>query len=206
MRAFSALAFAVLAAGCFTPDLGEGAVACGVNNACPPRYFCHADKRCYKTPDGSGAGDMAETFDFGGVDFAACMKATCGAQSCGVIPDNCGATVDCGNLCSMGKSCGGGGTPHQCGCATQVSCGNRNCGTMPDGCGGVQSCGGSCPSGQSCGGGSNMTANVCASGPACSPGQCQGKECGLVSDGCSSVLDCGGCSGGKSCGTDHMCH
>ncbi|MGZ3406700.1 MAG: hypothetical protein ACXVAN_09690 [Polyangia bacterium] len=209
MRASSALALAILLAGCFTPDLGDGALACGTNGACPPRYYCHADQRCYKTPDASGGGDMADTFDFAGGDFAACMKVTCGAQSCGVIPDNCGSTIDCGNLCSMGKSCGGGGTPHQCGCVTQVACGNRNCGTMPDGCGGVQSCGGACPSGQTCGGGGagSRMANVCSGGPTCTVKTCTaGKDCGLISDGCAAVLDCGMCPANKSCGTDHMCH
>lgn len=214
MRALSAfaLAFAVLAAGCFTPELGDGAVACGANGACPPRYFCHADNRCYKTPDGNdggGGGDLGDTFDFAGGDFAACMKVTCGAQSCGVIPDNCGSVVDCGNLCSMGKSCGGGGTPHQCGCPTEVSCGMHNCGTLPDGCGGVLSCGASCPTGQMCGAGNGgaKKPNICGSGQACTPKMCQaGKDCGLISDGCSAVLDCGSCTGGKSCGSDHLCH
>lgn len=204
MRLLSAIAVAAVVAGCFNPGLGDGAVACGANDACPPRYFCHADHRCYHLP-GAIAGDMqAESFDFSGADFAACTKTSCGAQSCGVIPDNCGGTVDCGNGCTMGKSCGGGGTPHQCGCPAQVSCGGRDCGTLPDGCGGVLSCGGSCPSGQTCGAGGN--ANVCGGGPACSPGSCQNKQCGLISDGCMAVLDCGMCVVGKSCGSDHMCH
>lgn len=210
MRALTAFALSLVAAGCFTPDLGDGAIACGANRACPPRYFCHADNHCYKTPDSGGDADLGgETFDFAGGDFAACVRAICGAQSCGVIPDNCGSTMDCGNLCSTGRSCGGGGTPHQCGCPTQVSCGNRNCGTIPDGCGGVESCGGTCPSGQTCGGGGggSKMPNVCASGPACMPKVCQqDKDCGIISDGCSAALDCGMCKSGKSCGTDHMCH
>jgi hypothetical protein len=209
VRALYACAFALVAAGCFSPGLGDGAVACGDGDRCPPRYFCHAvDRRCYKTPDEGGA-DFGESFDFGGEDFASCSRASCGPQSCGVIPDECGGTLDCGDGCSMGRSCGGGGTPHQCGCPTQVSCGARNCGTMPDGCGGVESCGASCPSGQTCGGGNGgaKMPNVCSAGQACVPMTCQvGKQCGLVSDGCSAVLDCGACQQGKSCGADHMCH
>jgi hypothetical protein len=203
VRAVSAFGLALLIAGCFTPNLGDGAVACGVNGLCPARYFCHSDNRCYKTPDTSG-GDMAETFDFAAGDFAGCMKATCGPQSCGIIPDNCGSTIDCGNMCTIGKSCGGGGTPHECGCATQISCGSRNCGTALDGCGGVQSCGGACTGGQSCGA---KMPNVCGGGATCMPKACAGGNCGLISDGCSAVLDCGMCSGGKTCSsTDHMCH
>ncbi len=216
MRASSAWALTILLAGCFTPNLGDGAVACGTNDLCPPRYFCHpADRHCYLAPavgggdDGGAAADLAGSFDFAGDDFASCMKTSCGAESCGVIPDNCGGTVDCGNSCSMGKSCGGGGTPHECGCATEVSCGTRNCGTIPDGCGGVESCGASCPSGRSCGGGNggNKMPNVCGAGMACAPKTCTaGKDCGLISDGCSAVLDCGACPTGKSCGSDHQCH
>lgn len=187
-------------------------MACGVNQLCPTKYFCHSDNHCYKAPESVGGddmSDMSDTFDFAGGDFAACKKAMCGTESCGVIPDNCGSTIDCGNLCPMGRSCGGGGVPHECGCPTEVTCGARNCGTIPDGCGGVLSCGGMCPTGQSCGGGPNGTrmANVCASGAICTPKICMaGKDCGLISDGCSAVLDCMMCPTGKSCGADHQCH
>ncbi|MCA1665490.1 MAG: hypothetical protein LC659_14695 [Myxococcales bacterium] len=211
MRASFAFVLA-LVAGCFTPDLGDGKVACGVNQLCPTHYFCHSDNYCWRAAEGGGGGggaDFGETFDFAGGDFAACVKATCDPLACGVIPDNCGSTIDCGSMCSVGKTCGGGGTPHECGCPTQVSCGARNCGTTPDGCGGVLSCGGNCPAGQTCGGGPTGThiANVCAAGAICTPKTCQsGKDCGLISDNCSAVLDCGMCSAGKMCGSDHVCH
>ena len=198
MRAF--VAVTLLAAGCFTPDLGQGQVLCGDNNFCPTGYSCATDGRCYT--DGTDLGSAP-------ADFAMCVKATCGAQTCGVIPDNCGGTVDCGDNCTMGTSCGGGGVPHACGCATSVSCGTKNCGTTPDGCGGVETCGGMCPSGETCGGGSgaNHMANVCGAGAACVPKTCMvGKDCGLISDCCSAAIDCGMCQTGKSCGADHMCH
>jgi hypothetical protein len=47
-----------------------------------------------------------------------CAPTTCQAQgaSCGSIPDGCGGTLECG-ACSGGQTCGGGGTPNQCGSA-----------------------------------------------------------------------------------------
>lgn len=51
----------LLVAGCFTPDLGEGQVACGAGGACPPDYVCHDDGRCWHGPaDGgtTGGGDL----------------------------------------------------------------------------------------------------------------------------------------------------
>lgn len=188
---------------CFPPNLGDGAVACGDNGACPPRYFCHAaDQRCWKTPDDSdlseGGDDMAESFDFSGLDFANCTRLiVCDVNQCGVIPDNCGGTLDCGTNCPMGMTCGGGGILHQCGCTTEQYCNGRNCGTMPNGCGGIVACGTNCPSGQLCGAGG--MANVCGTGT-CTPKTCRpNKDCGLISDGCSATLDCGMCQTGKSC-------
>jgi len=193
MRALSALTPLVLmVAGCFPPDLGNGAVACGTGDICPPGYLCRGDKRCWKTPEGG--------YDFAGLDFTNCTRVTCDGERCGVIPDGCGSTIDCGNMCGPGKTCGGGTTPYVCGCGTQVSCGTRNCGTMPDGCGGVVSCGSTtCPPGQTCGGGA-ASPNVCNTGN-CTIRTCRkDKDCGLISDGCSAVLDCGSCPSGKSCG------
>jgi hypothetical protein len=199
-----AWALTLLLAGCFTPDLGEGQVLCGANSACPTGYRCALDGRCYSNGHGPGG------VDDGGGDLAGCVHATCGPQSCGTIGDNCGGTVDCGDNCAAtSTTCGGGGTPHECGCPTLLVCGNRNCGTIPNGCGGVETCGGQCPSGQTCGGGNggNKMPNVCAAGQACTPKVCmQDKDCGLISDGCSAVLNCGACPSNKTCGTDHMCH
>ena len=199
MRAVLA-ALALTLAGCFTPNLGEGKVLCGANQACPTGYVCAGDGRCYTSEPDLGAASS---------DLAGCVRTTCGTNACGVIDDNCGGTVDCGDSnCTTGTTCGGGGTPHVCGCPTQVSCGNHNCGTMPDGCGGSETCGGACPLPQTCGGGNGgmKMANVCGIGMPCMPVKCGGSDCGLISDGCSAVIDCGSCQTGKSCGTDHMCH
>lgn len=174
VRTLFAWCLPLVAAACFTPDLGDGAVACGANGLCPPLYFCHAaDQRCYKTPDSGGAVDMSVA---SGGDLA-----------------SAGGDLARADLASCSKA----------------ACGPRNCGTILDGCGGVENCGGPCPSPQSCGGGNASTrqANVCSSGPACTPRQCQqGQDCGLISDGCSAVLNCGMCGGGSSCGSDHQCH
>lgn len=196
VRVLGWVTVALALASCFPPNLGDGAVACGDHDACPPRYYCHHDRRCWKTPESDA--DMFEAFDFAGVDFANCARHSCEADQCGVIPDDCGGTIDCGQACPMGTSCGGGGIPHRCGCPTEQYCNGRNCGTMPNGCGGVIACGTDCPSGQLCGGGG--MANVCGTGM-CQKRTCHAnKDCGLVSDGCSAVLDCGSCAMGRTCG------
>jgi hypothetical protein len=192
VRVLACVTAALALTACFPPNLGDGAVACGENDACPPRYYCHTDKRCWRAPE--AAADMSAPFDFAGADFANCSRQICQPGQCGVIADGCGGTLDCGQACPMGTSCGGGGIAQQCGCATEQYCNGRDCGTMPDGCGGVVACGTSCPSGQVCGAGG--TANVCGAG-SCQKRMCRAnKDCGLMSDGCAAVLDCGGCQTG----------
>ena len=56
----------------------------------------------------------------------ACVPRTCAESGqCGVIPDGCGGTIDCGG-CAAPASCGGGGTPNFCGCtpSATVDCGS----------------------------------------------------------------------------------
>src|SRR6202041_2634676 len=72
------------------------------------------------------------------------------------------------------ETCGGGGTPNQCGgtagCVPLTSCPTStggipmNCGVVADGCGGTVTCGtgAACPAGESCGGAPNQP-NVCGS-------------------------------------------
>lgn len=96
------LAF-VLLAGCFTPDLGEGQVACGVGGQCPPGYACRTDGRCYHdaVTDGGGARDLAG--GGGGGDLAThcdrdcpptstCMNGVCAPP---VGTAMCQRTADC---------------------------------------------------------------------------------------------------------------
>lgn len=165
MRAWCVLA--VLAAGCFKPDLGDGAVSCGSAGQCPPKYFCHSsDQRCYKTPDnvlndmsGEPIADLAGvTGDLANADLSACTKAMCGARNCGMIVDGCGGVESCGSPCAGNTSCGGGSAgvrmPNVCNsgqmCMPKQCVTGTDCGLISDGCASVLQCG-SCPSGKSCG-------------------------------------------------------
>ncbi|MBI2394510.1 MAG: SUMF1/EgtB/PvdO family nonheme iron enzyme [Deltaproteobacteria bacterium] len=48
---------------------------------------------------------------------AECRPRSCAdSGQCGLIPDGCGGTIDCGG-CAAPATCGGGGTPNLCGCA-----------------------------------------------------------------------------------------
>lgn len=121
---------------------------------------------------------------------------SCGAQSdgcggmigCGRCPDGaactvgsgeCGAGVACEADCPSGESCGGGGTPHECGAPPCVprTCADvgADCGALSDGCGVDLDCG-ACPTGEICG---LATPNVCAPDPACT-------------NLCPRIVDCGG--------------
>jgi hypothetical protein len=158
---------ALVAAGCFPPDLGDGAIACGANGACPPKYFCHSDQRCWKTPDTSGGSDMSidggggamdmTMQDLAGADLTMCMKAACGNRNCGMIPDGCGGVESCGMMCPAQQSCGGGNPGMANVCAPGKMCTPRqqcqfgsDCGLISDGCSAVLDCG-MCPSPKTCG-------------------------------------------------------
>jgi hypothetical protein len=93
-------------------------------------------------------------------DAGACKPQTCAQEniSCGPAGDGCGNELMCGT-CTPPATCGGGGTPGQCGLLDGGSCKpltcaaqNIACGPAGDGCGNLIQCG-SCPSGQTCGGG-----------------------------------------------------
>jgi hypothetical protein len=97
-----------------------------------------------------------------------CNPATCTmlGYTCGMWPDGCNSTIDCGT-CASNLTCGGGGMKGQCGtiCVSQT-CAQQgfDCGMATDGCGNVINCGGSCPMGQICGA---AKANKCGSSVAC---------------------------------------
>lgn len=139
-----------------------------------------------------------------------CTAKTCQelGATCGYRADGCGGLLDCGT-CNAPETCGGGGTPNQCGSSCNLtSCGaeGANCGVIADGCGGVLTCG-ACSAPAVCGGGG--TPNVCGV-PSCTPRTCSsvGAECGPISDGCGGTVDCGVCTGGESCGgggTPNVC-
>jgi hypothetical protein len=116
-----------------------------------------------------------------------CNPVSCDAGRCGVIPNGCGGTVDCG-------SCVPECVPTTC--AAQ----DAECGKIGDGCSDVIDCG-DCPPGQTCGADSP---NKCGEGPECEPQSCEDAdaECGLVGDGCGDINDCGDCPEGQICGLD----
>jgi hypothetical protein len=117
-----------------------GTLDCG---SCPSGQTCGGGGMpgvCGQPPDG-GVG---------------CKPLTCQDQglSCGKASDGCGNLIDCGP-CPAGQTCGGGGTPGQCGApnCTPKTCKdlNANCGIIGDGCGGTINCG-TCKSPDTCGG------------------------------------------------------
>ncbi len=144
-------------------------------------------------------------------DLASCIapdQPVCTPKKCSELGIGCGPTGDgCGNIlqcgdCAPGQTCGGGGTPSQCGAptCTPKTCAAQGieCGPAGDGCGHALKCG-DCPQGQTCGGGGKP--GVCGS-QACSPLSCgaQGIECGPAGDGCGGALSCGDCPQGQTCG------
>jgi hypothetical protein len=138
-----------------------------------------------------------------------CTPTSCTAAGadCGMLPDGCGVTRNCGT-CATG-TCGGSGVPYQCGASgttcTPVTCTDlgATCGSVGNGCAGaagqVLNCG-TCAAPDTCGGGG--TPNVCGGGVTCTAlsqsAACNGK-CGSVGDGCGGSYNCGSCSSG-TCG------
>jgi hypothetical protein len=100
--------------------------------------------------------------------------------------------------CSAPDTCGGGGTPNECGCTPEsmaATCSGK-CMTVQNNCGQNVSCG-NCPSGLVC---SAQKMCVCP-GPTC----CNGAK-----DGSETDVDCGGatcfkCGNGKGCVVDSDC-
>ena len=174
---------------------------------------------------GDGGGGGPGTVDGGGEDTGApvgadmgpvgCGLVTCASMNagCGPIGDGCGGMLDCGS-CTAPKTCGGGGTPFQCGgnsgCVPKT-CAQLgfNCGPAGDGCGGKLDCG-SCPTGQACG--ANGKPSECgipttftgADGGTvtCVKRTCAqaNADCGPVADGCGGLLSCGNCTAPQACG------
>jgi len=99
-------------------------------------------------------------------DVPSCTERTCedvGAE-CGPVADGCGDLLDCGP-CTAPDTCGGGGTPNQCGndgcIETTCEAAGAECGPIADGCGDTIDCG-DCILPETCGG--NGTPNVCGGG------------------------------------------
>ena len=141
----------------------------------------------------------------------ACIPLTCSsfpAGTCGVQGDGCGGvTADCGN-CVAPQTCGGGGTPNQCGYPDSGSCqpqgcpANIKCGPAGNGCGGVIASCGTCTPPQTCGGGG--VGGQCGYPDAgmCVPQGCPANiTCGPAGDGCGGIIaSCGTCTPPQTCG------
>jgi hypothetical protein len=139
-------------------------------------------------------------------DGGLCTPQTCSQLGigCGPAGDGCGGALNCGP-CTPPQTCGGGGTPGQCGgggTCTPQTCGQQNisCGPAGDGCGGALDCG-PCTPPQTCGGGG--TPGQCGAPPGqCTPETCaqQNISCGPAGDGCGGQIDCGPCTPPLTCG------
>ncbi|HEY6882101.1 MAG TPA: hypothetical protein VI299_28925, partial [Polyangiales bacterium] len=209
-----------------------------IGSSCTPLTCQSKHHQCGDDGDGCGGilhcGDCATgeqcNFSVNGNTCGTLPPPQCTAKSlteactnaCGKVGDGCGGTLDCESspltACPVGQSCGGGGTPGQCGGG--MTCTPLNaadvcdgkCGSQSDGCGGTYTCNASnggqvCNSaiGESCGGGG--TPNVCGK-PVCvaktpaelCPYSGTNKSCGAQPDGCGGLVDCGVCDVGQQCG------
>ncbi len=142
-------------------------------------------------PSGDGCGGILDC----GTCPSYCGPRTClqANANCGLVADGCGGTLNCG-VCTAPDSCGGGGTPNQCGAPT---CTPRTCQQMGVTCG---------PSGDGCG--SLLDCGKCPS--SCTPRTCQqaGASCGQIADNCGGLINCGACTPPQSCGgggTPNLC-
>ena len=175
-------------------------------------------------PAGDGCGNLLscgscmspQTCGGGGVsgqcgypDAASCVPTSCTAQSisCGPAGDGCGNLLSCGS-CTPPATCGGGGTPGQCGQPDAGSCKpltcpqqSISCGPAGDGCGNQINCG-SCTPPQTCGGGGSPGQCGYPDAASCVPQTCgtQNINCGPAGDGCGNQISCGSCPSGQACG------
>ncbi|HKO90959.1 MAG TPA: hypothetical protein VJU61_07400, partial [Polyangiaceae bacterium] len=191
-------------------------VAC---DGSPPASVSVSNVRGGAAGAASQPDDGPDYVDFlGNADAGAtldCVPVSCAAlgNSCGVVADGCGGTLDCGS-CADGALCGIV-SPSVCTTlselcvpATQAeACAGKQCGLEGDGCGGTLDCG-SCPDGQTCGVAQPFQ---CAALPVSTADNCPARlgscadvsaECGLVGNGCGGLFDCGACPSGELCGVD----
>ncbi len=180
-----------------------GTVTCGVDGGtCPTGELCGGGG----SPNVCGAKNILP--DGGIVDggLNVCtpipQSTACAGIGCGQTGDGCGNLYTCGT-CTAPESCGGGGTPFQCGqaaCTPLTTCpAGIQCGTAANGCGGTINCG-TCTAPATCGGGG--TPYQCGE-PACVPATtCPANvTCGPAADGCGGeIASCGTCTAPATCG------
>ena len=153
------------------------------------------------TCGGGGQNGLCGSAAEGGI----CIPETCAAlgYTCGSASDGCGNLIPCG-VCTAPDTCGGGGTPFQCGAppdggiCTPKTCAPNQCGPAGDGCGNMIMCP-TCDGGTCGGGGPSMCGT---SLDACVPESCmqQNISCGPTGDGCGGLLECGNCISPQTCG------
>ena len=137
-----------------------------------------------------------------GVDSCVVNVVTTCAHRCGSVVDSvCGVSVNCGDLCVLPETCGGGAGPTYCGCVADpmsATCSGR-CGPVTNNCGTRVDCGNPCVAPQSCGGGG--TVSVC--GCTVVGDACAGTACGTAVNNCGGTEQCDSCSGSRRC--DRRC-
>jgi hypothetical protein len=191
-------------------------------SACVPQTCAQLGIQCGLTDNGCGTlitcptcpnGQTCEFNICTSLDGGACTPLTCAnfpSTTCGEQSDGCGGhTADC-NPCTPPATCGGGGTPNQCGFpdagnCTPLTCAafpSNTCGPQADGCGGVTAFCNPCTSPATCGGGGVPGQCGHPDGGSCIPQTCQQQNigCGPAGDGCGNVIMCGGCTPPQTCG------
>ncbi len=211
---------------CSDPSLANrcGPQLDGCGNVLPaPCVTCTGKETCGGGADGGGTpnvcGGSSACIPF--TAATACVSASGGAITCGVVGDGCTGEITCG-VCPAGETCGGGAVPYACGSATvkplpdggveivdaggdagsvcvpATACPSGiGCGLWGDGCGGTISCG-TCTGSDTCGGGGTgyLCGHSCTKATACPAG----INCGSWPDGCGGLISCGTCTGLDTCG------
>lgn len=173
---------------------------------CTPKTECTTAKCGFESDGcgdtvGCGPCPTGATCVAGACIESNCTPRNCTGIGCGFIGDGCGGVVDCGVCTVPGQTCGGGGTPSQCGGSCDaITCDEvgAECGAISNGCGGITDCG-ICDPGETCGA---LSPNKCGVGN-CVKRTCGSVNatCGQIGDGCGGVLECGVCTvPGQSCG------
>lgn len=213
-------AFTLLAGACLEPVKECAPLRCDTGlcgdhpDGCGGTVHCGPCTCVPKTCEPGACGDRAD--GCGGTlhcGACPCVPTTCAAQgvSCGSLSDGCGGTLQCGD-CALPATCGGGGRPGACGCATESD--TAFCTRVGSDCGstsGVDRCGvqrmvacGTCKSPSTCGGGG--TPHVCGCSPETDASMCQrlqaecGMRAGLDNCGAPRTVWCGDCAAPQTCG------
>jgi hypothetical protein len=134
---------------CQQQNIACGPAGDGCGNEIPNCGMCSPPQTC-------GGGGIPGQCGF--PEAGSCQPETCAQQNifCGPAGDGCGGEIPSCGVCTAPQTCGGGGTPGQCGSLDAGSCTPKSCaaqgiqcGTASDTCGNVLQCP-NCPAGQTC--------------------------------------------------------